>query len=77
MFFIFYYNFSLLLHLLLTGIKKMFTEKKPTQSKTPAPSHQSEVQYKYIGIEDVFFTIIVPLSVHKLHIRERTKTNAY
>lgn len=55
----------------------MFAEKKPTQSKTPAPSHQREVQYKYIGIEDVFFTIIVPLLVHKLHIRERTKTNAY
>lgn len=55
----------------------MLTEQKQIQSKTAAPSHQREAQYKYKGIEDVFFTIIVPLSVFNLHIRERPKSNAY
>lgn len=60
----------------------MLTEQKPTQSKTAAPSHHSEIKHKekYKGenkTEGVFFIIIVPSSVYNLNISKRNKSNAY
>lgn len=59
----------------------MSTEQKSTQSKTPAPSHKSEVKHKCkykgtIKIEDVFFITILPLSVYNVDIRGKTTSNA-